>query len=164
MKARLKLRGWVDKPASPVISPWTDSSEKLAIAEPSPTVTPSRSMGCALAGIPLANGPPYVPPLRSSAYHGAAVTSSTMETVKVASTFIPTLPDELAIEVGDTLRILAKYNDGWALSLNQQGEKGMVPLECFNKGEASDGGGAQGTWRSSRISSLAAVQPYDGYA
>jgi len=173
MKARMKLRGWVDKRGRAVISPWTDSTEKLTITEPSPTATASRGLGRALAGVPLANGPPYIPPTRSSisrpasnyrSSQGAAITSSTMETVKVASTFIPTLPDELAIGVGDTLRILARYDDSWALCLNQRGEKGMVPLECFNRGEALGSGGAQDTWRSSRISSLATVQPYDGYA
>ena len=165
MSARLKLRGWVDKHGGAVISPWTDYKEKLTITEPSPTAKPSRGLGRALAGVPLANGPPYVPPPRSSTYQGAAITSSTIETIKVASTFIPTLPDELAIIVGDTLRILAKYDDGWALCLNQLGEKGMVPLECFDMREASGGGGgAQENWRSSRISSLAAVQLYSGYA
>ena len=163
MQARLKLRGWVDKRGRAVISPWTDSGEKLTITEPSPTATASRGLGRELAGIPLANGPPYVPPMRSSAYRssqGASITSSTMEIVKVTSTFIPTLPDELAIGVGDTLRMLAKYDDGWALCLNQRGEKGMVPLECFDRGEALGGGGVEDTWRSS---SLTAVQPYDGY-
>jgi hypothetical protein len=160
MRARMKLRGWVDKRGKAVISPWTDYKEKLVIIEPPPTATVSRGGG-ASAGIPLANGPPYVPPMRSSAYRssqGAAKTSSTMETVKVTSTFIPTLPDELGIGVGDTLRVLEKYDDGWTLCLNQRGEKGMVPLECFDSRVALD----HDAWRSSRISSLTAVQ--HGYA
>ena len=137
MKNRLKLRGWADKR---VISPWTDYKEKLTITEPSPTVVASRGLGRALSGVPLANAPPYVPPMRFAgsrpasaqrSTQGAAITSSVMETAKVTSTFIATLPDELAIGVGDTVRILARYDDGWALCLNQQGEKGMVPLECF---------------------------------
>jgi len=161
MRARLKLRGWVDKHGKAVISPWTDYKEKLVIIAPPPTATVSRGLGGALAGIPLPNGPPYVPPMRSSAYRssqGAAKISSTMETVKVTSTFIPTLPDELGIGMGETLCVLEKYDDGWTLCLNQRGEKGMVPLECFHKGEASD----QDAWRSPGISSFTAVQ--HGYA
>lgn len=53
-------------------------------------------------------------------------------TVTVISTFITTLPDELAITTGETLRVLAEYDDGWALCLNSRGEQGMVPRECLD--------------------------------
>lgn len=52
----------------------------------------------------------------------------------VVSTFITTLPDELAITVGESIRVLAEYDDGWALCLNTRGEQGMIPMECLDGG------------------------------
>lgn len=52
----------------------------------------------------------------------------------VIYTFITSLPDELSIRVGETIRVLAEYDDGWALSLNARGEQGMVPLQCLDRG------------------------------
>ncbi|KDQ61067.1 hypothetical protein JAAARDRAFT_94211, partial [Jaapia argillacea MUCL 33604] len=82
----------------------------------------------------------------------------------VRCTFVPSLPDELSISVGETLRILSEYDDGWALCMNGRGEKGMVPLECLDRGVIPGTGGlpsprpianAPGDWRmSKRASSL----------
>ncbi|PPQ99091.1 hypothetical protein CVT24_009359 [Panaeolus cyanescens] len=55
---------------------------------------------------------------------------------KVISTFIPNLPDELKIELDDIVRVLAEYDDGWALCMNTAGEQGMVPLECLDRGDS----------------------------
>jgi len=52
----------------------------------------------------------------------------------VICTFIVTLPDELSIKVGETVRVLAEYDDGWVLCMNADGEQGMVPLECLSRG------------------------------
>ncbi|KAF9227707.1 hypothetical protein BS17DRAFT_399833 [Gyrodon lividus] len=49
----------------------------------------------------------------------------------VKCTFVPTLPDELSITTGERIRIVAKYDDGWALCANGRGEQGMVPRECL---------------------------------
>ncbi|KAF7440257.1 hypothetical protein PC9H_000601 [Pleurotus ostreatus] len=51
----------------------------------------------------------------------------------VVSTFIPSLPDEMSISMGETVRVLAEYDDGWALCMNGRGEQGMVPLECLGQ-------------------------------
>ncbi|PPQ66188.1 hypothetical protein CVT26_011046 [Gymnopilus dilepis] len=51
----------------------------------------------------------------------------------VVCTFIVSLPDELAIKVGETVRVLAEYDDGWALCMNASGEQGMVPIECLSR-------------------------------
>ncbi|KAG6820851.1 hypothetical protein H0H93_010678 [Arthromyces matolae] len=79
------------------------------------------------------------------------------EAAKVRSTFIPTLPDELTIGIGEMLRILTEYDDGWTLCSNARGEIGMVPLECLDK--ASQFPHAQPAEmkyrRSVRVSSLA---------
>ncbi|KAI9466071.1 hypothetical protein BJY52DRAFT_320842 [Lactarius psammicola] len=65
-------------------------------------------------------------------------TESTQDvTALVRVTFVPQLPDELAIAPGETLYIRTEFDDGWALCANARGEQGMVPLECL------EGGGGQ---------------------
>jgi len=51
----------------------------------------------------------------------------------IQCTFIPTLPDELSIRMGETVRVIAEYDDGWALCANAHDERGMVPLECLDQ-------------------------------
>ena len=52
---------------------------------------------------------------------------------------MPSLPDELTICVGETLRVLAGYEDGWSLCMDCRGEQGMVPNECLEKSLSSMG-------------------------
>lgn len=76
-------------------------------------------------------------------------------------TFIPSLPDELTISVGETLRVLAGYEDGWSLCMNYRGKQGMVPNECLEKSFSSmgllpsDGDYNRISKSSARVSSLA---------
>jgi hypothetical protein len=51
----------------------------------------------------------------------------------VARSYVPTLPDELTISTGETLRVLQEFDDGWSECMNSTGEVGMVPLECLGK-------------------------------
>lgn len=82
----------------------------------------------------------------------------------VRCTFIPTLPDELSIAMGESVRVLNEYDDGWALCINNRNEQGVVPLECLDRNSAPSRPGqylGQGTgdWRMSRrASSLYAAQ------
>ncbi|KAI0295460.1 hypothetical protein BC826DRAFT_276317 [Russula brevipes] len=80
--------------------------------------------------------------------------------VVVRVTFVPQLPDELAIAPGETLCIRAEFDDGWALCVNARGKQGMVPLECLD-GDVDGpltGPPRIGDWRSSRrASSLRSV-------
>jgi len=76
--------------------------------------------------------------------------------------FIPSLPDELTISIGETLRVLAGYEDGWSLCMNFQGKQGMVPNECLEKSVSSMGllllpsnGDYRISKSSARVSSLA---------
>ncbi|PPQ91399.1 hypothetical protein CVT25_014287 [Psilocybe cyanescens] len=55
----------------------------------------------------------------------------------VVSTFVTRLPDELSINAGEKLRVLAEYDDGWSLCMNNTGEQGMVPVECLSRGSSS---------------------------
>jgi hypothetical protein len=52
----------------------------------------------------------------------------------VRMTFVPQLPDELAITPGETVFIQMEFDDGWALCANGGGNQGMVPLECLEGG------------------------------
>lgn len=55
-------------------------------------------------------------------------------TVVVESTFTPSLHDELAIQEGETLRLLEEYEDEWCL-VQRMGpnttERGVVPRFCI---------------------------------
>ncbi|KAG9049120.1 hypothetical protein FS837_011132 [Tulasnella sp. UAMH 9824] len=62
--------------------------------------------------------------------------------VVVARTFVPSLPDELSIQTGEQVRIISKYDDGWAhveRLRSGAGENGVVPMDCL---EAVSGGNA----------------------
>ena len=78
----------------------------------------------------------------------------------VVCTYIPSLPDELTISIGETLRVLAGYEDGWSLCMNYRGKQGMVPNECLEKSFSSMGllpsdGDFRKSKSSARVSSLA---------
>lgn len=76
----------------------------------------------------------------------------------VIYTFITSLPDELTIRVGETIRVLAEFDDGWALSLNARGEQGMVPLQCLDRGGDRDFDGDADMDEMRRVSSLNALR------
>lgn len=86
-------------------------------------------------------GQPTSPRALPSAYgsegmNGGGLTSpkvSVLYHTVVARSYVPTLPDELAISTGETLKVLQEFDDGWSECMNSAGEAGMVPLECFGK-------------------------------
>ncbi|KAJ3548289.1 hypothetical protein NMY22_g1314 [Coprinellus aureogranulatus] len=93
--------------------------------------------------MPLAPPPSYgndpVSPASSTAaasqspvYGPGSMKTLNQPITTVVSTFITTLPDELSIAVGESIRVLAEYDDGWALCLNTRGEQGMIPMECLD--------------------------------
>jgi hypothetical protein len=55
-------------------------------------------------------------------------------TFNVISTFSPSLPDELDIEIGDMITVLVEYDDGWVQGINESrgGAKGVMPRHCLN--------------------------------
>lgn len=64
---------------------------------------------------------------------GSTPASAAKDNATVKSTFIPTLPDELSLTMGEMLHVLSEYDDGWALCANRMGEQGMVPLDCLDR-------------------------------
>lgn len=53
----------------------------------------------------------------------------------VVRTFMPSLPDELPVQPGEQVRLIEKYDDGWAFCERLRGgagtESGVVPIECL---------------------------------
>ncbi|KAJ7029371.1 hypothetical protein C8F04DRAFT_42535 [Mycena alexandri] len=105
------------------------------MGEASPGVSFARAQAAAIATRPpVANMPAPVPssynnPAPMPIPAGAAAASAT-----VRYEFIPSLPDELSITTGEIVRVVAEYDDGWALCANARAEQGMVPLECLDLG------------------------------
>ncbi|KAF9817809.1 hypothetical protein IEO21_03151 [Rhodonia placenta] len=56
----------------------------------------------------------------------------------VRAAFVPSLADELAVNAGEMVRVLAEYDDGWALCANLRGEQGVVPQECLQRRRPAD--------------------------
>ncbi|KAG8857579.1 hypothetical protein FRB96_005597 [Tulasnella sp. 330] len=65
----------------------------------------------------------------------APISAVTGALVTVVRTFVPSLPDELSIQTGEQVRIVNRYDDGWAhVERMRSGagvESGVVPLECL---------------------------------
>jgi len=85
----------------------------------------------------------------------------------VVCAFIPSLPDELTISIGETLSVLAGYEDGWSLCMNRRGKQGMVPNECLEDSFSSMGlllpppsGDYRNSKSSARVSSLGQAVGY----
>ncbi|KAJ7706886.1 hypothetical protein B0H17DRAFT_571871 [Mycena rosella] len=128
------------------VQPMTSSFEPRAVmvtpfpaggagnmGETSPGVTFGRSQALALAAsAPVPNMPQAVPSSYNNPAAAAAPAGAT-PTALVRYEFIPTLPDELSITTGELVRLLAEYDDGWALCANGRGDQGMVPLECLDR-------------------------------
>jgi len=118
-------------------------------ASPPASIPASLMPGMVSSRVPVPNSP-------------ASMASPPLEGAKVKSTFIPTLPDELSISTGEVVRILAEYDDGWALCSNARGESGMAPLECLDRGTSSQAEEAREYKKLARASSLGA-KAYGGY-
>jgi len=123
-------------------------------------LTPGASMGSMAA------------PMRSA--------SPAVEMAMVRVVYIPSLPDELSVNVGETVRVVKAFDDGWALCSNARGEQGVVPLECLDRSASTGNTNSQmrismaqsgssigygqengSDWRNmKRISSLSSQQPH----
>ncbi|KAG2146853.1 uncharacterized protein EDB93DRAFT_1085906 [Suillus bovinus] len=89
--------------------------------------------------------------VEAHSYSPPAPAATTATEAVVNRVFIPTLPDELSVTAGERIRVLAQYDDAWALCANGRGEQGMVPQECLDRLVASN----QPDWRNAgRTSSL----------
>lgn len=148
-----------------------DISEKMFVHNDGtiPPPVPDKPMVPTLTPPPMSYNNPAMPPVSAPVQSptltaGAAAVSLSPASAGanyacVRCTYIPNLPDELSVTVGETVRVLNEYDDGWALCLNMHNEQGVVPLECLDRSNAlAKGPGhylGQGTgdWRMSRRAS-----------
>ncbi|KAF8969610.1 hypothetical protein BDZ97DRAFT_1794245 [Flammula alnicola] len=135
MQNRQRLRGtWIQsRPFTVTPFPRTMPNDNEAYPTPTfaqvegrPPSLATYNTTSSLTPLPIGT---FTPPMYSP---GSAVAAPFAATV--TSTFTTRLPDELSTTVGETMRILAEYDDGWALCMNPNGEQGMVPLPCLNRG------------------------------
>ncbi|KAJ7171926.1 hypothetical protein C8R46DRAFT_134541 [Mycena filopes] len=137
-------RGTSPYPAPPPPGSYGNNNNNMG--ETSPGVSFARAQAAAIATRPppMATASMGMPAPVPSSYNnpapqplplagaGAGVGAAT-----VRYEFIPSLPDELSITTGEVVRMVAEYDDGWALCANARGEQGMVPLECLDRGTQS---------------------------
>ena len=152
-----------------------DISEKMFIRTENlnaPPPVPEKPMSPMLSPPPMAYNSPVAPPVVTvqsptlqSGASAVALAPASASYAFVRCTYIPNLPDELSVTVGETIRVLNSYDDGWALCVNSRNEQGVVPLECLNVGNTPPSAPGQylgqgtGDWRMSRrASSLHGVQ------
>eukprot|EP00842_Homolaphlyctis_polyrhiza_P003593 jgi/Hompol1/4234/HPOL_001182-RA len=58
--------------------------------------------------------------------------------VRVVAVFVPSLDDELSVKLGDTILVIATFDDGWARGRNvSTGREGVFPLACAQPEAAS---------------------------
>jgi len=106
----------------------TDSARAAAPPVPALPVMYQRTSTRRTSSILLAAPPAIYSPPRSARAGNIGV---------VKSIFEPRMPDELRIRVGEALRVLAEYDDGWAFCESARGERGMIPLECLDRGNTA---------------------------
>ncbi|KAL4067805.1 hypothetical protein J3A83DRAFT_4096737 [Scleroderma citrinum] len=88
----------------------------------------------------------------NSAALAAGIQEPQIPVATIKCTFVPTLPDELSITTGERVRLIDRFDDGWALCENGGGEQGMVPQECLEQITVDPG---DADWRNAkRVSSL----------
>ncbi|KAG8829830.1 hypothetical protein FRC17_005947 [Serendipita sp. 399] len=74
--------------------------------------------------------PAYIPAYTITQATISAVAEN--PTIHVKSTFTPSLPDELSVEIGDVVSVLEVFNDGWARCKKvDTGNVGFVPQSCL---------------------------------
>ncbi|KZT02348.1 uncharacterized protein LAESUDRAFT_706381 [Laetiporus sulphureus 93-53] len=103
---------------------------------PPPAVAPYANYAAPSAA---PSAPPAAP---SSLVYPASLTparspENSVSFALVRNAFLPGMPDELAVNAGEMVRVLAEYDDGWALCANLRGEQGVVPQECLQRQRAN---------------------------
>ena len=121
-----------------------------------PAGTGAGAVAAAVGGVPglaysnnTAAPPPAMPnPFQVSPMDAAgpvpiSVPVAPQPILVVKRTFTPNLEDELSIATGESVRVVAVYDDGWCKvgKLGAGGEEGVVPYECLENPAAGALGG-----------------------
>ena len=126
------------------------SSQSLIIPdfEPMPVISPARSASFAPKDSPLPSPltPPHTPPTNfTPGSAGGQIGSSHVEhdeeaalapcrLMTVVARYTPNLPDELHVKLGDVVRVITEYKDGWCFAQllgTIDAPKGVIPLVCL---------------------------------
>ncbi|CAA7270927.1 unnamed protein product [Cyclocybe aegerita] len=115
--------------------------------EPAPVLSPARSESFAPKDLVAPPAPVHSPPWSAKlSPPNSALSDSSLGTpttpngtraprlMNVVAPFVPTLPDELRVKVGDTVRVLQTYRDGWCFVQfvgKADAPKGVVPIVCL---------------------------------
>ena len=85
---------------------------------------------------------PFADPASAVAWpESPTVPSAVVETVRRA--FVPSMPDEMAVDVGDLVRVVRQFDDGWAVVQNAGTDaQGLVPLDRIHDDEKGASGPA----------------------
>ena len=110
--------------------------------EPLPVKSPARSESFAPKELVIPNPPASTSstvqsaPLTNSPRRDSGSDNLRPRLVNVIAPYTPTLPDELSIKVGDTIRLIQEYRDGWGFAQyvgKADAPKGVVPLVCLEE-------------------------------
>lgn len=117
-----------DRKTYALASDYSPTAEKSSTA----LVDNPASPGVAATSTSLA--PPMVMVSPAEAEQGA---ESAVGVFVVSCTFMPTLADELDVELNDNVLVWAEYDDGWCLAdnLTTGATKGVVPMHCLTMKE-----------------------------
>ena len=123
------------------------SSQSLIIPdfEPLPVISPARSASFAPKDLDPPSSPHTPPANLTSGSAGGQIGSSHIENdenagqapsrlMTVVARYTPNLPDELHVKLGDVVRVIAEYKDGWCFAQllgTIDAPKGVVPLVCL---------------------------------
>lgn len=71
-------------------------------------------------------------------YYALASVGNFAEVETIRRPYTPTLSDELQVSVGDRIKVLEIFNDGWAsvekvAAEDGQAMKGLVPIACLRE-------------------------------
>ena len=122
------------------------SSQSLIIPdfEPLPVISPARS--ASFAPKDLDPPSPHAPPANltsgsagdkigfSHVEHDENAGQAPSRLMTVVARYTPNLPDELNVKLGDVVRVIAEYKDGWCFAQllgTIDAPKGVVPLVCL---------------------------------
>lgn len=110
---------------------YTNTAAVAAVAATAATVGAGAGMIAANNNAPLQDQTQQQQPQQQQATeHTPSIGKYT-----VVATFVPTLSDELDIEVGDQVELIVEYDDGWCQGINASkgGNKGVFPRHCIDQ-------------------------------
>ncbi|KAI9058227.1 hypothetical protein FKP32DRAFT_1554813, partial [Trametes sanguinea] len=93
-------------------------------SSPEPRLAPEENPFLDFTEIAAAAGRPPTASSESSA-HFAPVEM-------IRRPFVPTMDDEMAVNPGENVRIIKRFDDGWAYAENAStGMQGLIPIDCL---------------------------------